>query len=141
VKSQFAACARKAPFATAADAEQAARGKWGFYLCPICTRYHLTSAKAAAAGRLPDEEQKPLFDHSLLGIAKIKRPKADLKAVEKIAVCTGKPGPDGRIRVRLDRQEIVVGPVQPATLRPTLKTGVKVKVRIRGGQADFLGLP
>jgi hypothetical protein len=139
-KSQFATCARKTPYATAAEAEQAVDGKFAAYLCPICGRYHLTSRRKATKSDPSFVDEKPAFDNSLVITAKLKRPKPDPAAQEVIGICLGKCAPDGRVRVKANGKEFLAGPVQPAATRSLLKSGVKVKLKVKGSKAEFLGL-
>ncbi len=140
MKSQFAACARKAAYPTSAEAESAARGRFGVYLCPVCARYHLTSSRPGSANAGGSEaEQKPSFETSLLGRAKLKRPKTKEIVKIEIATCLGRARPDGRVRLELGGQEVLSEPVQPASMRLEMGQGVQVRVRLTGGACSVIG--
>jgi hypothetical protein len=140
MKSQFAACARKTAYATSDQAEEAARGRFGIYLCPICARYHLTSSKPATPGKAPTPERKPTFESSLLARAKLKRPKEQSVPKTVDATCAGKARADGRVRLVCEGREVLSEPVQPASLRLEIKQGVKVQVRVTDEVATVIGI-
>src|SRR5579862_5831906 len=140
MKSQFAACARKTAYGNRSDAEAAAGSKFGVYLCPICSRYHLTSAKPGSTKRPPKEEPKPSFETSLLGRAKLKRPRAESDQRIEAAICLGKARPDGRVRLEIGGKELLSNPIQPASLRGVMKQGLKVRVKVGPDSCEVLGL-
>lgn len=139
IKAQLASCSRKVAYVSPEDAVRAGRGL-GSYLCPICGRYHLTSGKVASPKPATPDDKSETFDPTLLGRARLKKPRRDPPAVLTAATCLGKPRADGRVRLDVSGKEMLSEPVQPASLRFQLSRGSPVRVRLSGDRLDVVDI-
>jgi len=148
LKSAEQACARKARFETALEAERTAEWRYRAYRCPVCGQFHLTSQAAPLTERErptpPPQERGPKLADLDWSAALDPAPKARAPRPAKpkkpvlpppppeppavVARCTGPCGKDGRVPLVIDGRLVKSGKVTDPKIRAGVGPGVEVRV-------------
>lgn len=143
LKSAERACAGKAKFDSAQEAERTADWRFGSYLCPVCHKYHLTSSARPATEPIP-EAPKPKEPGPRLGdldwsraldpqpksrrAPKPPKPAKPAPPPAREARCLGAPDAKGRIPLLIEGQIVKSAPVKDPRMLPRLERDAKVRV-------------
>lgn len=157
LKAAEKACARKARFDTALDAERTCDWRFRAYRCPICGHFHLTSRPGLNATD-PEEAKAPPpppgpkladLDWSAALDPKPKEPPKPpprpytppkLPAPKRFARCAGPTGKDKRVPLVLEGRLVKSEPVRDEFLRTRLKPGLTVQVDVQGAAVHILAI-
>ncbi len=145
IKNAERACAAKARFETAQEAERASDYRFRAYRCPVCHHFHLTSRSGAATDPEPEPPKPPepkgpkLADLDWSALlepnksksarpAKPPKPKPPPPPPTRVARCLGPCGKDGRAPLLVEGRLVKSRKIADNRLKAALKKDLEVRI-------------